>query len=193
MEGRKDFEKIAQQILRQAMDDYIKLQHPKQRRKKYLKEAWWSANDLFFDPSFRLDNLEDDNNQSMSLTDFVQVAADRENVDLQRLRDYLTSTSKAYWAERNMRTVEIPSDVVVEGHAYAVSYNKEDAYAIDYDEKTIWLPASAHKTTQEEQFCIAVMEAVAFHTEAKMSQKARKQLAQGWFRALKVNNCFVGD
>ena len=193
MEGKKDFEIIARQIFRMGIDDYIKLQHPGRRRKKNLREAWWTAVDLFFDPTFRFANILNELDQPMSLTEFLQVAADRENIDVKRLQDYLVEEAKNYWRDKDMRTVEIPTDIVIEGNVYQVKLASVDEYRVIYPANTILLPAKAHRTVQEEQFTAATFEIVAYHTEAKLTKKARQQLAEGWFRTLKINNCFVGD
>lgn len=192
MDGKEDFETITRQILRQAIDDYVKLQHPSQRKKKYLKEAWWTAVDLFFDPDFLFDSLTNDQNKPMNLADFIRIAADRENVDLKQLRSYLTRESVKYWDEREMKTVEVPEDVIVDGHVYSVVYRSQVGYKISYKRKEISLPAEGTTSEKEEEFVRAVTEVIAYHSETKISKKALAEISKGWFRALKVNNCFTG-
>jgi hypothetical protein len=52
-----DYKRLLRAILVHAMDDYVKLQHPKNRRKKYLREAFSSAVDMFFDSEYSMLHL----------------------------------------------------------------------------------------------------------------------------------------
>ena len=118
---REDYKRIMSAILRQAIDDYIKMQHPRYRRRKYEKEAFWSACNLLWDDNHIL-QIEDDEGNPMNLRALAKGAANRENVDLKKLRQYLLSESVIYWNEKKMKTVTIPEDIVVEGHAYQIHH-----------------------------------------------------------------------
>ena len=54
----KDYRLLLGHIIKQAIDDYIKLQHPKFRQKKYLHETFLDAVDMFFDPEYRFAYLK---------------------------------------------------------------------------------------------------------------------------------------
>jgi len=186
---REDYRKLMSAILRQAMDDYIKMQHPNRRRKKYEKEAFWSAVGLLWDPAYAMD-IADHDGDSMGLLELAKAAADRENLNVEALHEYLLQESNRYWDEKNLRTVEIPEDVVVEGHVYEVRHHAE-AVEIDYEAKTI----SLNKTgpVAEEQFMQAMVDLACHHSDIRTSQKARQQMGKSFYRLLRINNCFVGD
>ena len=189
----EDYKKIMSAILRQAIDDYIRMQHPRYRRRKYEKEAFWSACNLLWDDNHIL-QIEDDEGRPMTLRALAIAAADRENVDLKRLRQYLLDESVIYWNEKKMKTVTIPEDIVVEGHAYQIHHIENKKYEniqIDYDNKIIFL--NKKSPTAEEDFMLAMMELTCHHGEIKTSAKARHKLGKAFYRLLKINNCFTGE
>ena len=89
-----------------------------------------------------------------------------------------------------MRTVEIPEDVVIEGHTYSVQHHLQDMI-VDYDEKTIRL--NKQGPCAEEEFMQAMIDLSCYHGEIKTSTKARKELGKALYRLLRINDCFVGD
>ena len=186
--SHEDYRKLMSAVLRQAMDDYIKLQHPRSRRRKYEREAFWSARDLLWDNECSL-SIADEEGHEMTLEALAKAAADRENVDLDRLRSYLISESIEYWENKDVKTISIPEDVVVEGHAYAVQ--QADSTSIDFDDKIIYLDKQG--PTAEEQLMSAMVELTCHHGEIRTSAKARREMGKALYRLLRINDCFVGD
>lgn len=180
---------IMSAILRQAIDDYIKLQHPTRRQKKYEQEAFWSANDLLWDSEYRLLEPIGDNGEGISLRELCMLASARENVSLKSLRHYLVTEAKHYWSSKEMRTISIPDDIVLEGHVYYVRNGQSTS--IDYEEKVIVI--NKQSPNAEQELMEAVVEIACYHTEVRTSTVARKEISAALFRALKVNNCFVGS
>ena len=58
--AREDWETLLMAILTQAMNDYVKLQHPKYRKKKYLQDAFDSAVKMLFDDTFEFMYLKNE-------------------------------------------------------------------------------------------------------------------------------------
>lgn len=186
--SHEDHRKLMSAILRQAMDDYVKMQHPRYRRRKYEREAFWSARDLLWDDQFELD-ITDEEGDPMTLRTLAMAASDRENVDLERLRSYLIEQSVTYWSEKKVKTVDIPEDVVIEGHAYSVE--QAASPSICFDTKTIRLDKQG--PTAEEQFMQLMIELSCHHGEIRTSAKARRELGKVLYRLLRINSCFTGE
>jgi hypothetical protein len=187
-EIHEDYRKLMSAVLRQAMDDYIKMQHPKQRQRKYEREAFWSARDLLWDNECELE-IEDDEGNPMTLETLAMAAADRENVDLERLRSYVVQEAVNYWEDKDVKTIDIPEDVVIEGHTYQIQ--QSDERDIDFDSKIIYLDKRG--PTAEEDFMMAMVELGCHHGNIRTSSKARKELGKVLYRLLRINSCFVGD
>jgi len=188
MTDRQDYELIVKKVLLQAMDDYVKLHHPKQRQKKYLKEAFWSAVDLFWDKGYRSEALLNENGEAMSLEDILKVASDRENVEPLNIKDWLIKETVSFWAKRELPALTIPNEVLVAGHVYYVFHHKEPSYLIDYEDKTVRLNKKTH--AGQLAFFEMLTELVCYHSDIRVSTKARNQLSKGWFQLMQINDCF---
>ena len=178
------------------MDDYIRMQHPKYRRKKYLKEAWWNAVDLLFDKETRLQKIKNNYGEDMSLQELVRVASDRENINIKQLQEHVLKESLSFWNTKPINTVDIPDSIVVEGHAYYIRFDietEQDSYVIDYNKRLIILSKPEDSSEAEEEFVAAVFEVMCYHTESRVSKATRTELSGALFRTLRINNCFTGD
>jgi hypothetical protein len=189
----KDVVVLCTNILRQAIDDYSKLAHPNQRKKKYLEEAYQNAVNMFFDQTYRLIAFKNENDQDMSLEDFVKTILESDRVDLDKLRKHVVDQAIEYWNTKEVNTLIIPSSVYINGHVYQTSHSEDDTYQVDYDEKTIYLNRDDSNSENQEMFVKAVHEIICYHEEIVISKQQRDILARGWFRTLRLNNCFVGD
>jgi len=175
-------------ILHQAMDDYVKMQHPRCRRRKYEKEAFWSARDLFWNKNHEL-NIISEEGTPVTLQTLALAASGRGNVNLNNLHSHLVNESIKYWKEKHVKTISIPEDVVIEGHAYMVE--QADSPHIDFDAKTIQLDKK--NPAAEKQFMQLVIELSCHHREIRTSAKARRELSEAVYELLRMNDCFTGD
>jgi len=182
-------------ILSQARDDYIKLMHPKRRRKRHLAIAWVSAISCIFDNDYLAAALSNEWDKPMSLEDLAKAATDRENVDIEHFRAETRRAAKDYWSEYKLKTIDIPKNITVCSYVYSVEtlYQHDDpGYCVDYDLQHITILGIGVDDI-EQAFCQAVAEIIAYHTEIRISKKARMQLTDEWYETLRVNNCFNGD
>lgn len=186
-----DFGKLLSAIIRQALDDYIKLQHPKYRQKKYLIEAWDQAVDMFFDDEYRFLAIQNDDGDDMSLRDMVKTALKSDRADIQKLRDYAIQEALEFWDNKDIKTLDIPETVQVSGHVYKVRHTEDSNYVIDFTEKILTLDKRPG-IHNEERFINAVFEIMMYYEEIPIKKTNMKSMSKAWFRMLKVNNCFTG-
>ncbi len=188
----KDWPILLLNIVKQGIDDYIKLQHPKKRNLVYLEEHFRNAADMFFDPEFRFQNIKNEDNDHMSIKDMLSEMLNEDNIDLSMLHTYLINKAKEYWAEKNIKTVEIPQALAIEGHVYSLSHHEKTFYnkphRIDYNNKIIYI--NMKSPTLEQDFIVAMVECLCYHEELKVSAKNIKLLGAAFYRLLKVNNSF---
>lgn len=186
-----DFGKLLAAIIRQALDDYIKLQHPKYRKKKYLIEAYEQAVDMFFDDDYRFLAIQNDDGDDMSLRDMVQAALKSNRVDIQKIRDHAINQAVEFWDQKQIKTIEIPESLQINGHVYRVQHHDEPGYVVDYNNKVLTLnkqPGSEN----EECLVAAAFEIMLYHEDIAIKKVSLKRMSKAWFRTLKINNCFVG-
>ncbi len=185
----EDLNRLARQVFRQSLEDYIHLQHPLTRSKKYVHEAFLSAVDMFWDPNYRLDLFMDDDNEPMSLEEFLKLASDRSNLDLEAFTKYIQAQSETYWRNKHVNTITIPDVMMVCNVPYDISHIDEEIFRVDYDNRTLFIdkkPSEINNT----RFCTAILEIICFHEDLRVAKAAQKALGQKFYDTLKMNNSF---
>jgi hypothetical protein len=188
-----DYKTLLVSILRQAIDDYIKLLHPRYRRKKYLQEAWQDAIDMFFDSEYRMMHVKNEFGEDMSIKDLVSTLLESDQNDIKRLQNHVIDEALVFWKAKQVSTIDIPDTVVVDGHVYYIHHTTEDGYVIKPETKTVTLNKDSSNSENEQNFVNALMELAVRHSGADISTEDRGKLSDTWFRVLRLNNCFVGD
>jgi hypothetical protein len=183
-----DFSTLLAAVFKQALDDYVKLQHPKNRQKKYLIEAFRSAIDMFFDEEYRLVNIKNEDGEDIALKDILKTITNSTKSTPKQVQKYLVEESIRFWDKKQINIIEIPEHLIINGYVYETHHQPGEDYIVDYNNRTI----SIDKMNPNEQlFMLAIMEVIFYHEDIRLSKTARQQLAKAWFRTLKVNNCFI--
>jgi len=188
----EDYKVLLHAILRQAMDDYIKLQHPKFRSKKYLQEAFDSAVEMLFNSEYRMLYVKNDMGTEMSLKDMVSSLMDDDRADLNKLKEHIIREAKAFWETKLVRTLYIPESFIYDGHVYTVNHTDDFDPTIDFDKKEILI--NRKRTSESElQFLDLAVDIVFYHEELPAKKDVRSKLSKALFRMLKINSCFTGS
>jgi hypothetical protein len=185
----EDLNKLAVQVFRQALEDYIHLQHPATRIKKYVHEAFLSSVDMFWDPDYRLDLFKDENGEAMDLETFLKLASDRSNLDLEAFTRYIQDQSETYWRNKYVNTITIPDIMMVCNTPYDISHIDEDQFRVDYDNRVLYINKKPLEANHM-RFCAAILEIICFHTDLRVSKAAQKELGHKFYDVLKMNNSF---
>lgn len=189
-----DYRKLLQAILKHAMDDYIKLQHPKNRRKKYLKEAFTNAVDMFFDSEYMMLHLQNGDGSFMSLEDFLKEALDTDRIDIQKLKEHVVAESRAFWETKLVNTIYIPDNVIYDGHVYRILHSGEaEEPILDLDSKTITLNKNHENSENQEKFIIYLLKIALYHEDIAISQNKISTIGKSIFKLLRMNACFISD
>jgi hypothetical protein len=185
----EDLNRLAIQVFRQSLEDYIHLQHPLTRSKKYVHEAFLSSIDMFWDPDYRLDLFLDDDSEPMTLEEFLKLASDRSNLDLEAFTKYIQAQSETYWRNKHVNTITIPDVMMVCNVPYDISHIDEDTFKVDYESRTLFInkrPGEANNM----RFCTALLEIICFHEDLRVAKAAQKALGHKFYDTLKMNNSF---
>ena len=183
----EDYKILLHKILAQAIEDYIKLQHPSFRDKKYLQEAFEASVDMFFDSEYRFLFLKNELGEDMSLRDMVGILIDNSSADMQKLRDYVIEEARIFWETKIMRIVYVPDSFIYDGHVYDVQHTDSEP-SIDYEKKIIVLNKKLDSES-EELFLKLSIEVLCHHEGIK--KKLADKLGRALFRMLKINSCFT--
>ena len=176
------------------MDDYIKLQHPKNRRKKYLREAFTNAVDMFFDSEYMMLHLQNGDGSFMSLEDFLKEALNTDRIDIEKLKKHVVKESRAFWETKLVNTIYIPDNVIYDGHVYATLHSEEEEDPVlDLDRKTILLNKDHENSENQEKFITALVKIALYHEDIAISQAKIDSIGKSLFKLLRMNACFIGD
>ena len=187
-----DYQYLAQLVFKTAVNDYLHLQHPNKRKRKHNQVAFETACDMFFDDSYLFKHFQDEWGKDITLQQFVGIATDDEYQDLETLREWLIQESLVYWARQDVQTIEIPSEIVIEGHVYHIEHRTMPETLVDYKTKIIVLNKDSKDSENQERFMEAVMFLLLHHTEIKIPGKTLTSLSKAFFRTLRINSCFTG-
>ena len=176
------------------MDDYIKLQHPKFRKKKYMQEAFDSAVEMFFDSSFAFMHLKDENMDSISLKEMISQLMNDDRIDLNDIKEHVISEARTFWEVKLVRTLYIPDSFIFDGHVYSVYHtdDNEDSM-IDFDQKTITVNKDVSNSENQQFFMKLCIQVISHHEEYIMPSATLDKLGNSLFKMLRMNSCFTGD
>lgn len=190
-----DWRNLLLGILRQSIDDYIKLQHPATRTKKYLQEAYLTAIAFLFDSDYELEHVVDGFNDPMSTEALVKEILESEKVDLEAMRKFAISETIKHWTEKDMKVFNtIPDTINICGSTYEirhqeVKFTETSLPPVDTDKKIIHINKTA--STAEVQLTEAVMIALCLELDVGVTNIEVKDLSKYLHLLLKMNNCFT--
>lgn len=176
-----------QKILLQALDDYVRLQHPRQRRKKYLQEAWLSAVDLIFDPAYEMQikNLEGHN---MTLKDIVEAAYGASGMPLDALKNHVIKEASKYWSEQQMSAIKVPTELIVHNTVFTVIYkNIENLYELDTDKYELVISAQTTENDKQKAIIAATISYSCRTQNISLSDKEISRISDTLFETIKMN------
>ena len=188
----EDYKTIIKAVLRQGMDDYIKLQNPKFRSKKYIQEAFDSSVEMFFNSNYKMLHLLNEYGEPMSLKDMMTTILEDDRVSGKNIQNHLIRESRSFWETKLVRTLYVPDSFIYDGHVYSV-YGAEDAEnKVCFEEKEIYINKELDSETELE-FVKATIDIIHYHEDIKTAAAGREVIAKAIYRMLKVNSCFTGS
>lgn len=190
---KQDLKRLMHAILKQAMDDYIKLQHPITRKKKYMQEAFDSAVEMFFDSEYSFMYVKDEEDNMMSLKDLVYELMGDDRVQVDKIKDHVINSARTFWENKFINTIDIPDSLVFDGHVYSVYHTDDNDEAnIDFKNKILTINKDSSCSESQQQFIQMCMKIICYHEEYKISASVIDKLGNSVFKLMKMNSCFVG-
>lgn len=188
----EDYEKLAVQVFRQLVDDYCHLQDPNVRKRPETRKAFLTAIDMVWDDDYRLLHFLNEDNLPMSLEEFLCIAADRGNVDIEAFRMYLTKETNTYFYEKNLEMFKIPEIIMICGVPYNICQSDIESVSVNYEDRIISIKIERTDAFFRKFFEI-IMEIICFHQDLKTSVVARKILATQFFETVRLNRITVSS
>lgn len=139
--SEEDYIKIVKAVFDSSLVDYTKLQHPKNRNKKFLQESFQDVVSMFFDTSFLFEHfcsLEDEN-KNLSFQDLLKYYLKKNTINMNEIHSHIAETSMDYWWNKNFHDLQVPQTITIAGIVWTVINSPSNSY-LDYENKRIYCP-----------------------------------------------------
>ena len=183
-----EYKSLIKAIIDNGIIDYIKLQHPNNRKKRYLQEAYYTSIALFFDDSFRLDLFADQSGEPLSLETALKIIVDGQLASAQKAREYLVKETIVYWHEKNFQNLSLPKTINVAGKSYFLCNTKEEPY-VDHEKYIFYL--NFQKKEVDRDFTSICLSLILKECDINLRNSSLISLNKFFYLFLKINGCFT--
>ena len=183
-----DYEKLLKIVLDAALVDFVKLQHPKNRNKKYLEEALDTSVELFFDPDFRFEYFFDQAypDNKYSLKDALIKLLKTRNISMEKVKQHVVNESVSYWWEKNFHDIKIPNKVNLAGKVFYIVNSKQEK--IDLDNNKLYF--ASKKIGADRVFFKLCLKVLIEESELDFTDDQLELFYKYFYLFLKMNDAF---
>lgn len=183
----QDYKDLIKAVVDNAIVDYIKLQHPSNRNKKYLEEGFLSAIHMFFDEDYVFEAfLSPNEDKNLTTKDLLSIMIGSNNTSVQKAQEHAITESINYWWDKNFHDLKIPSKVTILGKVWFIHYS--ELLKVDHDKLKIYLPIK--KVGSDRLYIRAVLEIILKELDIVFDTSKFDDLLKAIYLFLKVNNAF---
>lgn len=185
----EDYKALVKAVIENSIVDYIKLQHPLNRKKKYLEQTFINSVAMFFDDEYEFEaftSFEDGSN--LSTKEMIIIMTNTHSVSMDKTKDHIINESMSYWWEKNFHDFSIPSKVTICGKVWFLHNSTKNSY-IDYENYKIYLPLK--QKGNDRLYMEMVLKIILNHVGLDISEEHFLKLHKFLYLFLKVNNAFT--
>lgn len=183
----EDLKTLFKVIVRQAIDDYVKLMHPCWRKKKELKDAFITATEFIFDDTYRSRVLKNDDNSMADFQFLANFISSMGRADLEVIRKNVIEEAVNHWMTIPIKTLDIPETISFRGRTWIFAH-KETEPQVHWPDRLVTMNMS-NTTVNERNFIRVCHQILCLENDITYNE----DLADAWFELLKMNNAFVGN
>jgi len=110
-----EYNAILKAIIDNAIIDYVKLQHPNNRKKRYLQEAFVTSVSMFFDKTYILGIASKVDGTVLNLESALQIIMNGQIPSVAKAQQHVISESIEYWYEKHFQNLLIPKNITIAG------------------------------------------------------------------------------
>ena len=139
--SEEDYRKIIRAVFDSAVVDYTKLQHSKNRNKKFLQQSFSDCIAMFFDTNFTFQNFQSLENENINLSfeNLIKYYLKKNTIDMNDIHDHIAKQSMDYWWTKNFHDLQVPETITIAGIVYTIVNSPNNSY-VDYENKRIYCP-----------------------------------------------------
>jgi hypothetical protein len=188
MDLADDYEKLLKVVLDAALVDFIKLQHPRNRTKKYLEEALDTSVELFFDPDFRFEYFfnQDDPNEKYSLKEALIRLLKTRNISMTKVKNHVVNESISYWWEKNFHDIKVPTKVNLAGKVFYIVNSKQER--IDYENNKLYF--ACKKEAADRVYFKLCLKVLIKESNLDFTDEQLELFYKYFYLFLKINDAF---
>lgn len=184
-----DYIRLIRAVVENAMTDYCKLQHPKNRSKKYLEEGFLSSIAMFFDKEYKFLAFTsfNDDTKPLKTKELLSILLKSKNINMENARKHIINNSMDYWFDKNFNDIGIPSKVIIVGKVYFLHQYLKEPF-VDFLTNKIYLNKT--KIGADRSFFKICLEIILKESEIVLTEKEFNNLFKFFYLFLKVNEAF---
>lgn len=137
----EDYRRIVKAVFDSAIVDYTKLQHSKNRNKKFLQETYENVILMFFDKDFLFEHFRslEDGVTQLSFQDLLKYFLKKHTINMKNIHNHIAEYSTEYWWEKNFHDLQVPPTISIGGIVWTTVNSPNNSY-IDHENKRIYCP-----------------------------------------------------
>jgi len=182
-----DYRKIIKAVFDSAIVDYTKLQHPKNRNKKFLQQSFIDVTAMFFNPEFAFENflsLEDEKT-NLSFKDLLSYYLEKNIINMEDIQNHVANHSIHYWWTKNFHDLQVPATITIAGTVWTVINSPNNPY-VDKTTKRIYCPIK--KVGSDRLFFRICLKIILDASEITLSEEQYDSLFKIFYLFLKINS-----
>jgi hypothetical protein len=184
-----EYKAILKAIIDNGIIDYVKLQHPNNRKKRYLQEAFVTSVAMFFDKSYVLGIASKVDGTILNLESALQIVMDGQLPSVKKAQEHVISESIEYWYEKHFQNLLIPKNITIAGKVYFVFYEETETPYINKEKHLLVL--NKKSKTVDREFTNLCLNLILEELEIDLSNYDLENFNKLFYLFLKVNGCFA--
>lgn len=185
---KSEYKAIVKAIIDNALVDYVKLQHPNNRKKKFLQNAYINSIALLFDNSFKFDFSSQYTGDLLKLDEALAMLMDGQLASIPKTRQHVISETVEYWTEKHFQDLIIPKTVNVCGYVYFIRYLEVEKSYVDKEKFLIVLIKNSKDN--DRYFVKHVLDLILYQVNIEINKSEALELQKYIYLFLKINGCF---
>lgn len=180
-----DFYKLLSAIADTSAVNYTKLQHPKNRTKKYHIEDLANSVEIFFNPEYLFEHLKMPPyfEERMTGPQFLSLINNGSKIDYNIIQKTVVENAVDYWWKKKFHSLPIIKVFSVCGYVW--TSHESTTQSIDFITRKIY-----HKKNDDKFFYTSVIDIFNHYLNLELTSSQNKLLKKHLYLFLKINSAF---
>lgn len=184
----EDYRKLIQAVIDYSVTNYIKLQHPLNRKRKPQHEDFLLTLDVFYDPNYTFEHFVDsDTEENMTTQDMLDFMLGGAKASMTKTHAHIVNESIDYWWDKNFHDIKVPEVFTIAGKVWRTVNSPNNSF-IDKDNLRIYMPVK--KRGADRLFFKLTFQILLEELEIELSSEDFQKFHKFFYLLLKVNGAF---